>query len=158
MKPQPRKPADSRGWWAWWRTDHGSVASEITLVTPFLVMLLVLVAVVIHRGVDARIRIDDVAHQAARAASLERTSAAASTAAESVAVDALSSAGVTCHGLTVATATDGLSAGSTVHVTVSCTLDFGDALILGIPNRRLSATATEPVDIWRSTLNAGSQT
>jgi hypothetical protein len=46
-------------WWvAWWRADRGSVAAEVTIATPFLVMLLVFVAVVIHRGVDARLRLD----------------------------------------------------------------------------------------------------
>ena len=60
---------------SWWREDRGSVISEIVLITPFLVILLVFVAVVVHRGVDARLRINDVAHQAARAASLERTGA-----------------------------------------------------------------------------------
>src|SRR5437868_1153937 len=89
-----------RGWWvAWWRADAGSVAAEVTLVAPFLVMLLVFVAVVIHRGVDARLRMEDAAHQAARAASIERTPASATAAAQSTAASALSSAGVTCQPL-----------------------------------------------------------
>lgn len=143
----------SRGRWvAWWRADRGSVAAEVTLIAPFLVMLLVFVAVVIHRGVDARLRLEDAAHQAARAASIERTPATAVTAAQSTASAALSSAGVTCASLTVDTATGGLRPGGTVTVTISCTADFGDALILGAPGqKRLSATAAEPVDTWRST-------
>lgn len=140
-----------RGWWAWWYADRGSVAAEVTIIAPFLVMLLVFVAVVIHRGVDARLRLDDAAHQAARAASIERTSATAITAAQSTASSALSSAGVSCVSLTVDTATGGLQPGGTVSVTVSCTVDFGDALILGVPGqKRLSATAVEPIDTWRS--------
>lgn len=141
-----------RGWWvAWWRADRGSVAAEVTIAAPFLVMLLVFVAVVIHRGVDARLRIEDAAHQAARAASIERTSATAAAAAQSTGISALSSAGVTCVSLTVDTATGGMRPGGTVSVTVSCAVDFGDALILGVPGeKRLSATAVEPVDTWRS--------
>ena len=36
-------------------------------------------------------------------------------------------------------------------MTVSCAVDFGDALILGVPGgKTLSATSVEPVDLWRS--------
>jgi Flp pilus assembly protein TadG len=141
---------------AWWWADRGSVAAEVTIVAPFLVMLLVFVAVVIHRGVDARLRLEDAAHQAARAASIERTPVTATTAARFTAASALSSAGVTCESLTVDTVTGGMRPGGTVSVTVSCSVDFGDALILGVPGqKRLSATAVEPVDTWRSvTVNA----
>ncbi|MEC3978884.1 TadE/TadG family type IV pilus assembly protein [Amycolatopsis sp. H20-H5] len=141
-----------RGWWvAWWRADRGSVAAEVTLVAPLLIMLLVFVAVVIHRGVDARLRLDDAAHQAARAASIQRSPASAATAAQSTASGALSSAGVTCQSLRVDTTTGGVQPGGTVAVTVSCTVDVGDALILGVPGqKRLSATAVEPLDTWRS--------
>jgi Flp pilus assembly protein TadG len=145
------------GWAAWWRADRGSVAAEVTLVAPFLVMLLVFVAVVIHRGVDARLRIDDAAHQAARAASIQRTSPTAVAAAQSTASRALSSAGITCQSLGVDTAVGGLRPGGTVTVTISCAVDFGDALILGVPGqKRLSATAVEPVDRWRSASGSGS--
>ena len=149
-RPRERERRQS-GWWvAWWRADRGSVAAEVTLVAPLLVMLLVFVAVVIHRGVDARLRLEGAAHQAARAASIERTPAAADAVAQSTASAALSAAGVTCASLTVDTATGGLRPGGTVSVTISCSADFGDALLLGVPGRkRLSATAAEPVDTWR---------
>ena len=138
-------------WITWWRDDRGSVAAEITLLTPLLIMLLVFVAVVIHRGVDARIRLDDAAHQAARAASLQRSAPAAVTAARSTAAGALSGAGVVCRFLGVNTLTAGLVPGGTVTVTLSCTVDLSDAMVLGVPSQRvLSATASEPVDTWRS--------
>lgn len=143
----------------WWRSDRGSVAAEVSIVTPFLIMLLVFVAVVIHRGVDARIRLDDAAHQAARAASTERSSAAAGSAAQSTAAAALSTAGVVCLALSVHTSTGGLLPGGAVRVTVTCEVDFGDALIPGAPDgTRMSATAVEPVDTWRSTPDPGGQT
>jgi Flp pilus assembly protein TadG len=142
---------------AWWHADRGSVAAEVTIATPFLIMLLVFVAVVIHRGVDARLRIDDAAHQAARAASIQRSAPAAMAAAQSTAASALSSAGVSCASVTVDTVTGGMQPGGMVSVTVTCTVDFGDALILGVPGqKRLSATAVEPIDTWRAvTVNAG---
>jgi Flp pilus assembly protein TadG len=129
---------------------------EVTLVTPFLIMLLVFIAVVIQRGVDARLRLDDAAHEAARAASIERTSPTAIAAAQSTAASALSSAGVSCQSLAVDTSTGGMQPGGTVSVTVSCTVNFSDALILGVPGRKqLSATAVEPIDTWRSVAGTG---
>ncbi|MEV8438814.1 pilus assembly protein TadE [Actinosynnema sp. NPDC051121] len=149
----------NRGRLAWWRADDGSVAAEITIAAPFLVMLLVFVGVVIHRGVDARVRIDDAAHQAARAASIERTPTAATAAAQSTAATTLAQLGVTCASLSVNTDTGGLRPGGTVSVTVSCTVDFGDAFILGVPGgKTLSATSVEPVDLWRSAGNTGIRT
>ncbi|GAB1512520.1 TadE/TadG family type IV pilus assembly protein [Actinophytocola sp. KF-1] len=133
----------------WWRGDDGSATTELALVTPFLITLLTLVGIVIHRGVDARIRIDDAAHQAARAASLERAPAAATTAAQHTASNALAAAGVACRHHEVTTT--GLEPGDTISVTVTCDVDVGDALIPGlVATQRVTATATEPVDLWRS--------
>lgn len=127
------------------------MAAEITLITPLLIMPLVFVAVVIHRGVDARLHLDDATHQAARAASLQRSVPAAVTAAQSTARSALSNAGVVCRSVQVTTAMAGLVPGGTVTVTVTCGVDFGDALILGVARQRVvSSTASEPVDTWRA--------
>ncbi|MFD2415369.1 pilus assembly protein TadE [Amycolatopsis pigmentata] len=125
-------------------------------MAPFLVMLLVFVAVVIHRGVDVRLRLDDAAHQAARAASIERIPAAASAAAQSTAASALSAAGVPCRELDVETDTSALRPGGSVIVAVSCTVDFREASVLGVPKeKRLASTATEPIDSWRGGNSAG---
>jgi Flp pilus assembly protein TadG len=149
--------ARSTRWGVWWRADRGSMAVEITLFAPCLVMLLVFVAVLIHRGVDARLRLDDAAHQAARAASIERTAPAAASAAQSTATAALADAGVVCRLVTVATDTAGLVPGGTVTVTLTCSVDLNDAQLLGGPSQKvLSATASEPVDSWRSAaVNSG---
>ncbi|MEU4252471.1 TadE/TadG family type IV pilus assembly protein [Amycolatopsis sp. NPDC026612] len=134
----------------WWRAECGSVTVEAVLIAPVLVMLLVFVAVVVHRGVDARLRLDDAAHQAARAASLQRTPAAAAAAAEATATSALTHAGLVCRDATVSTTTSS-SPGSIVVVSVRCTVDFGQALVLGVPGSRvLSAEASEVVDTYRS--------
>lgn len=132
-----------------WRSERGSVATEITLVAPALMVLLVFIAVLIHRGVDARLRVEDAAHQAARAATLERTAPAAVHAARSTAARALAQAGVTCESLEVDTAAHGLVPGGTVTVTVSCSVDLADAVLAGLGRTRLSVTASEPVDQWR---------
>ncbi|MFJ7213601.1 TadE/TadG family type IV pilus assembly protein [Amycolatopsis sp. NPDC098790] len=137
-------------WARWWRAQDGSVTAEAVLVTPVLVMLLVFVAVVVHRGVDARLRLDDAAHQAARAASLQRTTAAAGEAATAVATSALAHANVTCRNVEVSTTTTARP-GSIVVVSVRCTVDFGQAIVLGVPGTKtLTASASEVVDLYRS--------
>ena len=147
--------AAAAGWRQWWAADRGSVTAEAVLVAPLLVMLLVFVAVVIHRGVDARLRLDDAAHQAARAASIERNATAAAAAARDTAGAALANAGVVCRD--VATTTTGSHRpGSAVSVTVRCTVDFGQALLLGVPGRKvLQTTASEVIDSYRSTQAIG---
>lgn len=139
-------------WGRWWRAERGSAATELTLLAPVLVMVLVLVAVVAHRVVDARLRLDSAAHQAARAASIERSAAGAERAADDLAAAALDSARPSCADLTVATDTSGFRAGGTVSVTVSCSVDLTGGLLLGVPGRaEVTATATEPIDAFRST-------
>ncbi|WP_432850657.1 TadE/TadG family type IV pilus assembly protein [Amycolatopsis sp. CA-161197] len=123
---------------------------ETVIVVPFLVLLLVFVAVFVHRGVDARLRLDDAAHQAARAATLQRTIAAATTAAGDTASSALAQAGIVCRAITTAL-TGTLAPASSVTVTVRCSVDFGQAALLGVPSTRtLASTASEVVDTYRS--------
>lgn len=133
----------------WWADDRGSVTAEAVLLTPILVLLLVFIAVVVHRGVDARLRLDDVAHQAARAASLQRTTTAAVTAARDTATSALAQAGIACHDVSTSTTTTA-TPGGTVIVVVRCTVDVGQALLLGVAGRTVQATATEVIDTYRS--------
>ena len=136
----------------WWRADRGSVAAELTLVAPLLVLLLVLVGVLLHRGVSARIELDAAAHQAARAAALTRTVPAAHQAALVAAQDALITAGPGCAALDVAVDTSRWRPSGAVAVTVSCTLDLAAAVGVGLPGRdTLTATATEPLDSFRAT-------
>lgn len=144
------------GWWRparrealsqWWAADRGSVTTEAVLIAPVLVLLMVVTAVIVHRGVDARLRVDDAAHQAARAATLHRTLAAATTAATDTAQAALAVAGPACDDARTIVF-GSLEPGATIAVTVSCTVDLDS--VLGIPNRRLEATTREVVDLHRS--------
>ncbi|MDT8916041.1 TadE/TadG family type IV pilus assembly protein [Amycolatopsis sp. PS_44_ISF1] len=134
----------------WWAAEAGSVTAEAVLVTPLLVMLLVFLAVVVHRGVDARLRLDDAAHQAARAATLQRNTPAAATAARATAEAALAQAGLMCRGVTT-TLSGTPTPAAAVTVRVRCTVDFGQALLLGVPGRKtLESSASEVVDTYRS--------
>ncbi len=146
MNPPPRRRPGAR----WWRAERGSVTVEAVMLTPVLVLLLLLIAVVIHRGVDARLRLDDAAHQAARAASQQRSPVAARVAAQSSVDAAVASAGVACRDATT-NFSGSLTPGSTVTVTVRCVVDFrqaGPLALLGA--QTLQSTATEVVDLYRS--------
>ncbi len=139
----------------WWSAERGSVTVEAVLLAPLLVMLLVFVAVVVHRGVDARLRLDDAAHQAARAATLQRSAPAAVTAAQRTADAALAHAGPVCRNV-VTTMSGSLDPASTVTVRVRCTVDLGPALLLSVPGGKvLESTASEVVDAHRSAPAAG---
>jgi Flp pilus assembly protein TadG len=131
--------------------ERGSAAAELTLLTPLLILLLLFV-VLCGRLADAKLRLNDVAHQSARAATLARTPSQATTDARATADAALASAGITCRSLTVNTDTQGLRPGSTVTVTVSCSVGLSDLTLLGIPgSRTLEASFSSPVDVWRGT-------
>lgn len=132
--------------------DEGSVAAEVAIATPVLVAILLLVGVLLARGVDARLRLDDAAHQAARAASLTRTPTAATRAAEQAATAALSHAGVDCLDPAVVVDTSDFTPGGLVTVTVSCRLDlsYAAALLATGDQRTLTATASSPIDTYRA--------
>lgn len=131
--------------------ETGSAAAELTLLTPPLILLLLFV-VFCGRLADTQLRINDVAHQAARAATLARTPSQATANAHATASVALASAGITCQSLSVSTDTQGLKPGSTVTVTVSCSVGLGDLTALGVPgSRTIQSSFSSPVDVWRGT-------
>jgi Flp pilus assembly protein TadG len=133
------------------RDERGSAAAELTLLTPLLILLLLFV-VFCGRLADTKLRINDVAHQAARAATLARTPSQATANAQAIASAALASAGITCQSLSVSTDTQGLKPGSTVTVTVSCSVGLGDLTSLGVPgSRTFQSSFSSPVDVWRGT-------
>ena len=129
--------------------ERGSAAAELTLLTPLLILLLLFV-VLCGRLADTKLRINDVAHQAARAATLARTPFQATAAAQATADAALASAGITCQSRSITTDTQGLRPGSTVTVTVSCTVGLSDLTMLGVPgSRTFQSSFSSPVDVWR---------
>jgi Flp pilus assembly protein TadG len=132
-------------------SERGSAAAELTLCTPLLVLLLLFV-VFCGRVADTSERLNDVAHQAARAATLARSAGQAVASAQTTASEALASAGINCQSLSVSTDTQGLRPGSTVTVTVSCTVGLGDLTMLGLPgSRTFQSSFSSPVDVYRGT-------
>ena len=133
-------------------SERGSVAAETAIAIPILVAVLVFAGVLIGRGVDARLQVNDAAAQAARAASLTRTPSAASTAATQTADQALSGSDASCQNPAVSVDVAQFRPGGVVTVTVSCHLDLSQAALLGVPvSKTLTATASSPIDTFRAT-------
>ncbi|WP_055752522.1 MULTISPECIES: TadE/TadG family type IV pilus assembly protein [Frankia] len=137
--PAPPRPVDPG-------RDSGSATTELVLIMPVLLLML-LFLVLCYRVSDAKLRIADVAHQAARAASIARSPAQAGADARATAQAALADAGVTCQDLTVETDPAGLTPGTLVRVQVACTVELHDVALLATPGTAtLHASATSPVD------------
>jgi Flp pilus assembly protein TadG len=134
-----------------WHDERGSAATELTLLVPVLI-LLVLFVVFCGRLADARLRVNDAAHQAARAATLARTSNQASHDAHATAQAALSHDSVRCQNLGVSAQLAGPKPGSTVTVTVTCDIGLSDLTMLGVPGSTTAeSTQSSVVDQWRGT-------
>ncbi|MFF2811827.1 TadE/TadG family type IV pilus assembly protein [Streptomyces sp. NPDC058000] len=124
---------------------------ELVLITPLLVLVL-LVVVALGRLADARLIVEDAAHQAARAASLARTEHAAHTQAVGAATVALKKAGAACTSPSVHVTTDGLTPGASVSAKVSCTAALAGLTHTGMPGHvHLDGTAFSVVDSHRGT-------
>jgi hypothetical protein len=114
-----------------------------------VLILLLLFLVYCARATTSRLRIDDAAHSSARAASLAASPALAATDARAAAQAALADAGITCRHLDVAAEVGGLTPGTLVRVTLSCTVPLADLALLGLPGgTTLHASAASPVDLY----------
>ena len=133
------------------RGDSGSAATELVLLTPALVAMLLLV-VMGGRYANARADVDAAARDAARAGSIARGPDSASADGEDAARARLHEGDVTCRTLNVVLDTAEFRAGGSVTATVSCTVDLGDLTGLALPtSRTFTASFTEPVDVYRGT-------
>jgi Flp pilus assembly protein TadG len=132
------------------RDEAGSVATELVLLTPLLILMLLFV-VALGRTVSARLDVDGAAAQAARAASIARDPSTATAMAQETATTALGSDGVTCGHLTVTTDTAQFAPGGQVAVTVTCSVGLSDLTGLRLPaSESVSSTATSVIDVYRA--------
>ena len=134
------------------RDEQGGAAVELTLVAPVLILLLLLVVELGRLGV-ARGDVDGAARDAARAASLRRSSGPAAAAARSAAQDTLAARGVTCRGgpgVAVETGPGGFTPGGWVAVNVACTVELAELSLLRVPGTRtMSARFVSAIDSYR---------
>lgn len=129
--------------------ECGSVAAELTLLTPALLVLLLFV-VFCGRLAEARLRLEDAAHQAARAATIARGPTQASIDARAAARNSLAQAGVSCRHLTTDTQLAGFQPGATLSVTLTCRLGTSDLALLSLPTTiEVFARADSVIDRWR---------
>lgn len=138
---------------AWARDERGSAAIEAVIGVP---AFLLFVGLIIFGGRTATTHqsVETAAADAARSASLERTSTSAKTQAISAATTSLSNQGIHCLDIDVTVDASQFSrsvgVAATVSVTVQCRLDLSDLSIPGVPGSRLiRATSTSPIDTWR---------
>jgi Flp pilus assembly protein TadG len=130
--------------------ERGSATVELVILTPLLILLLLFV-VALGRLAGARIDVDGVAAQAARAASIARGPQAAVSSAQQTAAAALSSQHVTCAHLAVSVDTTDFAPGGSVAVTVSCAVDLADLTGLDMPGTEtVTNRAVSPIDQYRS--------
>lgn len=132
------------------REDAASVATEMVLLTP---VLLVLLGFVVFAGRVGGIQQQVIAavDQAARAASLVATPEAAQQSAARTVEANLGDAGFACRELVVQVDTTTFGRGGHVSVTATCGIGLDDVVFAGLPGRRsFTATATEIIDRHRS--------
>ncbi|MGW6859181.1 TadE/TadG family type IV pilus assembly protein [Streptomyces xanthophaeus] len=136
------------------RQDRGSETIAAAIVTPLLLMLLCL-GIAGGRIVTSGAKIDAAAEDAARAASISRTSAGAQAEASAAAARSLDDQGIHCASTSTSVDTSGLAVPvgqvGTVTVTISCTVPMGDLLLPGVPgSKTLTSRFTSVVDAYRA--------
>lgn len=131
--------------------EGGSAALELAIATPAVLLILLLI-VAAGRMSTAHSQVQQAARDAARAASLQRTLPAATTAAQTTVTQSFNDQQVHCTSL--ATTTSGAfnapGIAGTVHVTVSCQVPLADLSPLPLPgSRTVTAGSTEVLDTYR---------
>jgi hypothetical protein len=132
------------------RDERGSLALELVILAPVLVLILWLVGTLTLRAMVAHAQTDSAARDAARAASLPRSAAAAQRAAAQAAVDSLERARRTCQAIHVTADTQRFRPGGAVQVTVTCMIRLDDLGLGFLPHHpATSATYLVPIDLYR---------
>ena len=129
------------------KTQYGSVTVEMVLLAPVL-MLLILFGVYASRASESLVQVRHAADQAARSASKVSRGRVQSVA-NDVANRTLNNSGTSCVDFAVSTAVIDQGSNSAVRVKVECTIKTQGRALLGVSERRVSATSTEVLDRWR---------
>ena len=128
--------------------DRGSIAVELVLVAPLLIVLLLFV-VGLGRIAHTRGQIDGAAAEAARSASLQRTPSAAQQAGQDAARAQLGDR--SCRSLDIAIDASRLRPGGDVTASVRCVASLAGLGLAGFPgSRTFTASAIAPIETYRS--------
>lgn len=133
------------------RREAGAVSTELAVLTPVLVGLMLFV-VYTGRTSQAEADVAHAAYEAARAATLTDSAAAAEAAANQAAAANIAVGAVACPSLDVAVDVTAFTPGGHVTVTLTCHATFADLSLLAVPgSRAVTASATSVIDTHRST-------
>jgi Flp pilus assembly protein TadG len=133
--------------------DRGSMALELTLLTPVLIAFMMLMGGV-GRMVEAQGQVDGAARDGARAASVARTRGDAAAFADQAAKGTLKTQDRDwCQGTPrVLPDLSEWAPGGLVTVVVDCDVDLGGLSLIGLPGTKtMTGTATVPLDTFRRT-------
>jgi Flp pilus assembly protein TadG len=120
------------------RNQRGAAAVELTLLVPALLLMLGLL-VAGGRLWFARTTVNEAAQTAARAASLARSTYAATTAGREAGAQSLQTAGLRCRSTSV------------LINTAACNVDFSDVVLPGWPgSMELTGRGSAALDTYRS--------
>lgn len=128
------------------RSERGSMAVEMALLTPAFVLLMLFI-VGVGRVVEAQGQADGAARDAARAASIQRDGGQVGTAVSDAANQDLnpqSGKNVCPGGMT--TDWNGSSAAGSVAVTVNCSINL--AVVPGLGTMQITGRAVAPLDTY----------
>ncbi|WP_345556043.1 TadE/TadG family type IV pilus assembly protein [Streptomonospora halophila] len=132
------------------RREQGSASVELAVLTPLLI-LLALLTVLAYRMVAAEMTANTLAHAAARAATLQRTPAAAEQAARQSVANALRTHDLDCAAYSLELDIAGLEPGATVDAALTCHVDLAGLSGLGVPlTSEVRGEASAVVDVYRS--------
>ncbi len=135
------------------RGERGSASIEAAVAAPAFVLFVGLIifggrTAITHQSVES------AAADAARSASIARSSTDAVRAAKTAATTSLANQQINCRHVSVAVDDRGFDTpvgqDATVSVTISCDLDLSDLSVPGIPgSRTIRSTMTSALDTWR---------
>lgn len=130
--------------------ECGSATAELVLLTPLVVGLLLMI-VAFGRFAQSRSEVDEAARDAARAASIARSTTSARTAAEQAAAATLQAGGVSCRTMTIDLDLADFRPGGNVAARIACVTDLADVSLLRLPgSKTFSATSVSVIDTYRA--------
>ncbi|WP_053678300.1 TadE/TadG family type IV pilus assembly protein [Streptomyces sp. XY66] len=135
------------------RDDRGALSLEAVILFPVLILVLLLV-IAFGRIGSAGNAVDTAARNAARAASLERTGGAASSAGSEMAHSVLNQQGLQCTSTSISVSTGGFAAPigepASTTATVTCVVRLSDIGLPGLPgSKTLTSSFTSSIDSYR---------
>ena len=135
--------------------EQGAASIEAVLVTIALCLFVALI-ILGGRVVMAKQAVQSAAYDAARSASISRTSGEANSSGQSSAMANLAQQGIHClsSNVTIDTSAFNTALGTTgsaalIRATVTCTIDVSGLGLPGINQRTITETMTSPLDSYR---------